>query len=161
MRQIAGCLILFLLVPFVSATALPQSDQSSGQQAGASSPAKTPSQDNAAQQTSAAPSQPETYPNSPGSVRPQATENGLPFVGQSSTLRDQQAQEPVGTAAAGSVDATGVAASKPAGAAIAPAKQRRTRALLIKVGAVVGAGVAIGTVAALSNASPSRPPGAR
>jgi hypothetical protein len=30
--------------------------------------------------------------------------------------------------------------------------------LLIKLGAVIGAGVAIGTVMALSNASPSRPP---
>ena len=161
MRQTAGCLTLFLLVSFVSATALPQSDQSAGQQTGAVSPAQTLSQNNPAQQTSATPSQPETFPNSPGSMRPQATENGSPFGSQPSTLRDQQAQEPVGTAAAGSVEATGVAASKPAGAAIAPAKQRRTRALLIKVGAVVGAGVAIGTVAALSNASPSRPPGAR
>jgi hypothetical protein len=32
---------------------------------------------------------------------------------------------------------------------------------LIKVSAVVGAGVAIGTVVALSHASPSVPPGAR
>jgi hypothetical protein len=63
----------------------------------------------------------------------------------------------VGTAASESVKATGVAASQPAGAAIAPAKQRRTRSILIKVAALVGAGVAIGTVVGLSAASPSRP----
>jgi hypothetical protein len=161
MRQIAGCLIVLLLVPFVSATALPESDQNAGEQAGAVSSAQTSPPDNSAQKTNTEPSQPETFPNSPGSVRSQGAENGSPFAGQSSPLRDQQAQEPVGTAAAGTVEATGVAASKPAGAAIAPAKQRRTRAFLIKVGALVGASVAVGTVVALSSASPSRPPGAR
>jgi hypothetical protein len=68
-------------------------------------------------------------------------------------------QKPVGTAAAEVESTTGHAAFKPAGAAIAPAKQRRTRMMLIKIGALVGAGVAIGSVAALSSASPSRPPG--
>jgi len=70
-------------------------------------------------------------------------------------------QKPAGTAAAPSPKITGVAASKPAGAAYAPAKQRRVRVLLIKVGAVVAAGAAVGTVAALSHGSPSKPPGAR
>jgi hypothetical protein len=65
----------------------------------------------------------------------------------------------VGTAVAETPTTTGVAASNPAGAAIAPAKQRRVRVLLIKVGAIAGVGVALGTVAALSAGSPSRPPG--
>jgi hypothetical protein len=69
-------------------------------------------------------------------------------------------QKPVGTAAAESVPSTGVAASQPAGTAIAPGKQRRTRSLVIKVGALIGAGVAVGTVAALSLATPSKPAGA-
>ncbi len=73
----------------------------------------------------------------------------------------QAGQKPVGTAAAESVPATGVAASQPAGTAIAPGKQRRTRSFVIKVGALVGAGVAIGTVAALSLGTSSKPPGAR
>jgi hypothetical protein len=78
-----------------------------------------------------------------------------------STQQDQGSlQKPAGTAAAPAPKITGVAASKPAGAAYAPAKQRRVRMLLIKVGAVVAAGAAIGTVAALSQASPSKPPGA-
>lgn len=158
MRQMAGCLILLLLVPFFSITALSQSGQGAG---AAVPPAQTPSSNSSAQPTNAGSSQPEAFPNSPGSVRSQGTQSGSSFDGQPSSSREQQVQEPVGTAAAGSVEATGVAASKPAGAAIAPAKQRRTRAILIKVGALVGAGVAVGTVVALSNASPSRPPGAR
>ena len=64
---------------------------------------------------------------------------------------------PQGTAAAPVERTVGVAASRPAGAAIAPAKQKRARSFLIRVGIVVGAAVAVGTVVALSNASPSRP----
>lgn len=84
---------------------------------------------------------------------------------QSSGNQQQEAvpsgQKPVGTAAAESVPTSGVAASQPAGTAIAPGKQRRTRSILIKVGALVGAGVAIGTVAALTLGTSSKPPGAR
>lgn len=69
-------------------------------------------------------------------------------------------QKPAGTAAAPAPTITGVTASKPAGAAYAPAKQRRVRVLLIKVGAIVAAGAAVGAVVALSAGSPSRPPGA-
>ena len=77
-----------------------------------------------------------------------------------SQSQEQNPHEPLGTAAAESVPTSGVAASRPAGAAVAPAKQRRVRSILIKVGALVGAGVAIGTTMALSQGSPSRPPGA-
>lgn len=76
-----------------------------------------------------------------------------------SRQQQQIPHEPVGTAAAESVQTTGVAASRPAGAAVAPAKQRRARSILIKVGALVGAGVAVGTTMALSQGSPSKPPG--
>jgi len=143
MRPIVGCLVLLLLVPFDSAAA----------QAGPDVQAATVP---AAQVEL---SRPESLPNSPGSLL--AQNNNAQSGGQQPPANQQQAQEPVGTAAAGSVETTGVAASKPAGAAIAPAKQRRTRSLLIKVSALVGATVAIGTVAALANSSPSRPPGAR
>jgi hypothetical protein len=161
-RQIAGCLVFSLFAPFVSAAAFPIQDQSAGPAGAVSSAAaQSPSSNSLPQKANTESSQPETFPNSPGSVRSQLAENNLPFSGQQSTSTGQQAQEPVGTAAAESVETTGVAASKPAGAAIAPAKQRRTRSLLIKVGALVGASVAVGTVVALSSASPSRPPGAR
>lgn len=64
---------------------------------------------------------------------------------------------PVGTAVAPAPRTTGVTGSRPAGAVIAPAKQRRVKIFLIKVAVIVGAGVAVGTVVALSKASPSRP----
>ncbi len=65
--------------------------------------------------------------------------------------------KPLGTAAAPYEKTTGVAASKPAGAAIAPAKQKRARSILIRVGVILGVGVAVGTVIALSLESPSQP----
>jgi hypothetical protein len=74
--------------------------------------------------------------------------------------QDEKLQRPVGTAAAEGPRVTGVTAAQPAGAAIAPAKQRRVRTVVIKVGAILGAGAAIGTVIALSAATPSKPPGA-
>jgi len=67
----------------------------------------------------------------------------------------------VGTAAAEAASIRGAGASKPAGIAIAPGKQHQARSLLIKVGAILGAGAAVGTVMALSMASPSKPPGAK
>lgn len=70
----------------------------------------------------------------------------------------QSPTEPTGTAAAESLKPSGDAASRPAGAAIAPPKQHQVRSLLIKVGFVAGAAVALGTVYALSTASPSRVP---
>jgi hypothetical protein len=79
---------------------------------------------------------------------------------QNGAAPQQPAQQPAGTAAAGIENTAGVAASKPAGVAIAPPKQRRVRLLIVKVGAIVGAGAALGTVAALSKGSPSKPPGA-
>ena len=72
----------------------------------------------------------------------------------------QAPQRPVGTAAAEPTRAAGIAASQPAGVAVAPAKQHRARTIVIKVGALVAAGVAVGTVVALTAATSSKPPGA-
>jgi hypothetical protein len=74
---------------------------------------------------------------------------------------ESNSQSQRGTAAAEAEKSTGVAASRPAGMAIAPAKQRRRRSFLLKMGALVGAGVAGGTVYALSRSSPGKAPGAR
>lgn len=114
-------------------------------------------------------------PDSPGAVRSKAQASEAPANDQApapttaaqSTPQQPSSpqpspanpQQPVGTAAAQAQSSTGDAAFTPAGAAIAPAKQKRTRTILLKVGALVGAGVALGSVAALSSASPSRPPG--
>jgi hypothetical protein len=51
----------------------------------------------------------------------------------------------------------GTAASRPAGAVIAPDKQHRRRTLLISLGLVAAAAIAIGAVAGLSSGSPSTP----
>ena len=69
-------------------------------------------------------------------------------------------QRPVGTAAAEAPNASGIAASEPAGVAIAPAKQRRARTIIIRTGAIIGAAVALGAVVALTEATSSKPPGA-
>jgi len=80
---------------------------------------------------------------------------------QSQSQSDAQTpQKPVGTAAAEAPSATGVAASQPAGIAMAPAKQRRVRTIILRTGAIIGAGVAVGSVVALTAGTSSRPPGA-
>jgi cytoskeletal protein RodZ len=66
-------------------------------------------------------------------------------------------QQPVGTAAAPYEKPTGVPGSRPAGAAIAPAKQRRVHAIVIRVAIVLAAGAAVGAVVGLSKATHSSP----
>lgn len=86
-----------------------------------------------------------------------------PQSGQSQSSTSQQEaspQKPVGTAAAEAPNVTGVAASQPAGVAIAPAKQRRVRTIILRTGALIGAGVAVGSVVALTAGTSSKPPGA-
>jgi hypothetical protein len=134
-RRTVDCLVILLAIPLGATThALP------GQQLEAPAP-----------QSSTAPA--------PDSQAGPQTSNPPAATPESSTAQPQQngATAPVGTAAAPYEKGIGVAASRPAGAVIAPAKQRRTRSILIKVGLIVAAGVAIGTVVALSSASPSTP----
>jgi hypothetical protein len=111
-------------------------------------------------------------PDSPSTALAQASSqpqtSQTPSQQQSQpTQQDQSApaparkQEPVGTAAAEAPKTTGVAASQPAGLAIAAAKQRRARKIIIRTGAIIGAGIAVGTVIALTEATSSKPPGAR
>jgi hypothetical protein len=99
--------------------------------------------------------------NSPSDPASNESQGGESQVSGSRVGGSQQTvvHQPVGTAAAEALPITGVAASRPAGAALAPARQRRVRSVLIRVGSLVGAGVAIGTTMALSQGSPSRPPG--
>jgi hypothetical protein len=79
---------------------------------------------------------------------------------QAAPSKPTSAQKPVGTAAAGAIPSGGIAASQPAGIAMAPAKQHRVRTIVLSVGAIIGAGVAVGTVIALTEATPGKPPGA-
>lgn len=91
--------------------------------------------------------------NQPNAPTPQTTN-----VQQQAQPQQQQPREPLGAATAGSVATEGGGASRPAGTAIAPAKQHQVRSFLIKLGAVAAAGVAIGTVYALSKGTSSVPP---
>jgi len=93
-----------------------------------------------------------------------ATPAQAPATQQSATQTQQPPPptvQPSGTAAAQAGRVSGNAASRPAGAAIAPAKQRQVRSILIKMGVIAGAGVALGTVTALTKASGPKPPGAK
>ena len=73
---------------------------------------------------------------------------------------ERKLERPVGTAAAPASRLSGVAATQPTGVAIAPAKQKRVRTVVIKVGAILSAGAALGIGIALAEATPSKPPGA-
>lgn len=110
-----------------------------------------------AQVPPASPQSKDQVPDSPSARQPAPSQADTQPSPQSQ--QQQSPHEPLGTAAAESVQTTGVAASRPAGAAVAPAKQRRVRSILIKVGALVGVGVAVATTMALSQGSPSKPPG--
>ena len=150
-RAVSCGLVLTLMgIPeMVSAQQAAAPDQQQSQATnGPASPVPEPPATNAQENT--APAQPRQaqaseLPNSPGTTR---------------STQTRSTEKPLGTAAAEIGVASGTTASKPAGVAIAPAKQHQSRSLLIKLGAVIGAGVALGTVMALSSGSPSRPPGA-
>jgi len=115
---------------------------------------------------SQAPLQPvTTYPDATGAQQEEPSPNANPAqtAPAQTTIPEgpqpKKPAEPVGAATAESVPTAGGAAAKPAGVAIAPAKQHQTRSLLIKIGAVVAAGAALGTVYALSHGTSSTPPG--
>lgn len=107
-------------------------------------------------------------PDSPGAIVEQNPPQQSPATQSASSQSDsrtmdrqnEKLQRPVGTAAAEGPRVSGITAAQPAGAAIAPAKQRRVRTIVLKVGAILGASAAIGMVVALSAATPSKPPGA-
>jgi hypothetical protein len=110
-------------------------------------------------QTQNPPQPPIELPDSPGRSTQQAPPaQQTPGQPQNGSAPQSNGPQPSGTAAAPSVPVTGGAASQPAGVAIAPPKQRQIRSLLIKLGFIAGAGVALGTVAALTAASPSHVP---
>lgn len=128
--RLVACSLALLLTAQISAAAnhdLPNAPQPA-QQAQAANPTQNQNQNNAA-------SLPQTRVDN----------------GQSSS------SQPVGTAAAPLIKPVGVAASRPAGAAIAPAKQRRIRVLAIRWGLILGGAIALGTVAAATMGSPRRP----
>ena len=99
--------------------------------------------------------EPQNLPDAPSSTQGAQPQTEIPA--QKPRPRSTQ---PVGVGTAQQAPTAGGAASKPAGAAIAPAKQKQYRSLLIKIGAIAAGGAALGTVYALTRATKSTPPGA-
>src|SRR5882724_7883002 len=129
--------------PNVAPTPIPQADQTQGPLEPVA-PAPLPDSPSASQP----PQQPTTVQTAPAGNAPAVPSGHRPI-------------DPQGAATAETAPTLGGAASKPAGAAIAPAKQRQMRSFLIKLGAIAGAGIALGTVYALTRGTSSTPPGAK
>jgi hypothetical protein len=108
---------------------------------------------------SGAPAQ--TAPNNtePAQRKPMPVPNPPAQTQGQSQNQMQNQQPPAGAAAAERGVTRGGVASRPAGVAIAPAKQHQMRSLLIKTGAIIAGAVAIGTIYALHRSTSSYPPG--
>jgi hypothetical protein len=131
--------------PATSDQATPQPAQQQDQNVGTTPQNATPDPSKGPLQ----PAETSTPPNAPAPANQQQTQ------------QQQPAQAPAGTAAAQGIKTAGGAASRPAGTAIAPAKQHQTRSLLIKLGAIAAGAAALGAVYGLSRSSPSTPPGSQ
>jgi hypothetical protein len=157
-RPIAICLILMLAIPWSDAgLAMAQQATSASSQGASSATAVT--EHPAAKTSTETAAGGNSLPENPAPASQQApTQSGQESSSQSGSTEQQNAPaKPLGTAVAPYERTMGIAASRPAGAAIAPAKQRRVRTIWISLGVVAGAAIAVGSVAALSHGSPSRP----
>lgn len=157
-RLMAVLLISLLASPAShSNSAAAQQVPPGGTQAAASAPG--PANATSTQQPAGLNVAESALPENPAPANPKApAQEQQPATPQSTPpAPPDNSHRPVGTAAAPYEPTTGIAASRPAGAAIAPAKQRRVRTFLISLGIIAGAGIAVGSVAALSHGSPSRP----
>jgi hypothetical protein len=101
------------------------------------------------------PAQTPTQPN------PDTLSEPVPATPAPQPKAEQQMQQPLGAATAEGVPTVGGAASRPAGEAIAPAKQNQRRSLLLKLGLIAAVGIAGGTVYGLSKGTSSKPSGAK
>jgi hypothetical protein len=149
-RQVAVGLVLLLTVQFAM-TAAAQEVPATPQ------PTSAPIQNPASANPAADAPQIASLPDSPVPIAPQTAPTASQENSPQTPPQQNAPPQSLGTAAAPSQPASGVAASRPAGAAIAPARQKRSRTFAIRIALIVGAAVAIGTVVALSSASPSRP----
>ena len=166
--HISRFLAVLLAFSIAGVTELAQAQQTSTPAAQTSAqqqnntPATTPAQDQTAKPAQDT-TQKENNASDPNYVPPaQEVLPNAPSTDQQTSQSQTQnnAQQPLGTAAAKEANTVGGAASKPAGTALAGVKQKQSRGLLIKVGAVLAAGAALGTVYALSRSTSPVPPGA-
>ena len=110
---------------------------------------------------------PSKGPLQPVPTENQPTENTSPANPESSTepvpatpapqMAPEQQQQPLGAATAEGVPTVGGAASRPAGMAIAPEKQKQRRSLLLKIGLIAAVGVAGGVIYGLSKGTSAKP----
>ncbi len=153
----AACFAVSLSIPLSLRAQESQTKDPSAVSSGTATPvdARSPQSERSAQ---------EALPDSPGAewarLQEPAPQQASDPQNTQQPAQDQKPQRPAGTAAAEAPKVTGITAAEPAGVAIAPAKQRRVRTIVLKVGAIIGAGAAIGTVVALSAGTSSKPPGA-
>ena len=153
-RPIAMCLALLMITP-MCATASPLVEQVPQQFASVSKPQTQSDTQAAAAQANSGSSNEISASGGQSTSESQAA----PQTQQSSAANTVRQSTPpaTGTALAPYQKQEGVTGSKPAGAAIAAGKQRRTRSFAIRIGLIVGAAIAIGVVAGASLASPARP----
>lgn len=154
-----SALLLFVLLggpEMAQAWTMPQQDQN-GQVLVAKSLPDAPSaimQQEQQQQQQTSPAQQPADQQQAQQPADQQSQNG-----QQPANAKKKDQGPLGAAAAEKGVTAGGAASRPAGAALAPANQSQKRSLLIKLGLVAAGAAAVGTVYALSRATGSTPPG--
>ena len=157
-RSIAVVMMLLLAFPASEAgSAMAQQATPSESRASQSAPGATNASDN--RQLAKAADPENALPEAPAPANSPAAETGAqaPAPQPDNAQPQQSPHQPVGAAAAPYEPTMGIAASRPSGAAIAPAKQRRVRTIVISLGVVAGAAIAAGSVIALSHGSPSRP----
>jgi len=99
-------------------------------------------------------------PDAPSEVQ-RSQQQTQPAATPAQPLQQQTQDVPLGTATAQQGATRGGVASRPAGEAIAPAKQRQVHSLLIRLGLVAAGAAAIGTVVGLTRSTSSIPPGAK
>lgn len=161
MRQVAGGLVLLVIMQAAEATAQNGQDSPPAQTAQTALPDSTQATAQGVDEQHSNTNQvaQPASDSSTGGAQQQSAAASSQNNGATSSSSEQQSTpaKPVGTAAAPALGSNGIAGSRPTGAVIAPAKQRRVRAILISIGAVLGACVAVGAVAALSHSSPSQP----
>jgi hypothetical protein len=150
-------------IPQAFAQAAQTSTPSQGTQATQTAPRQNPNStlvpDPSKGPLQPAQSQPQDLPNAPSSNHP-APQTTMTAPQDQTQQPTQKVEPPLGAAAAETGRPAGGLASKPAGNAIAPAKQRQVRSMLIKVGAIAAGAAALGIVYGLSRSTSSTPPGA-
>jgi hypothetical protein len=148
-QRFLDVILIGLLTSAVSLSAepVPQNTQEPAQ----TKPSRAPGDAQSSQQTAAGPNSTE-LPDAPlpAPLSPQERSDA--------SQTQKPGSVPSGAAGAKMPHAKGAPAARPMGAAIAPAKQQRgRRSLLIKVGLVAGACIAVGSVFALSKGSSAKP----